>query len=675
LTSFSWSDNNQKYLANSIEQIRIHLERHIAISDGKLKDWEKEDEKVKDSNQLYSEWKNDEHFPPPAIETIANLFGLSHFEKSSLLLCAGVELNSEISKLCSKVHGNPDLAYPTFGLALATLPHAHWSAITPVSPLRRFRLIELSSRLQTPMIKTPIQIEERVLHYLTGISYLDRLMQGILKPVRVAEASLVTSHRHLGERILQTWKKKNKVENVRQLMLLSPVQLCGSDETSKLILAKWLCNVIGLDLWQMPNELIPTKTDELEIFTQILIRETSLLGCGIYISSEDTIEHVKQRYITRLVDSLPGPVFLGTHQSLPALNSSAISVEIKKPLKSEQREIWKEYLDEQYPDTIDDSEISRLVSQFDLNSSAICTAASEAILSLERDDPNLLDLSVWESARATAGHRMGDLAQQILPKAKLDDLALPDAEKELLRTISIHVKQRSKVYEEWAFETISGGGGLGITALFSGESGTGKTMAAEALANDLQLNLFRIDLSMIVNKYIGETEKNLRKVFDAAEEGGAILFFDEADALFGKRSEIKDSHDRYANIEVGYLLQRMEDYRGLAILATNMKNSLDSAFLRRIRFIIDFPFPDEKSRAKIWQRIFPKSAPTNGLNMNLLTQLNITGGHIRNIALNALFLAADQGSSVNMTHLKQAAQTEYDKLGRHLSTTELRNWS
>ncbi|NEQ22364.1 MAG: ATP-binding protein, partial [Microcoleus sp. SIO2G3] len=205
-------------------------------------------------------------------------------------------------------------------------------------------------------------------------------------------------------------------------------------------------------------------------------------------------------------------------------------------------------------------------------------------------------------------------------------------------------------------------------------SGTGKTMAAEVIAQELCLDLYRIDLSAVVSKYIGETEKNLRRIFDAAETGGAILLFDEADALFGKRSEVKDSHDRHANVEVSYLLQRMEAYQGLAILTTNLKGSLDQAFLRRIRFVISFPFPDAKARAKIWQRIFPNRTPTQGLDVDKLGKLNVAGGNIRNIALNAAFLAAEAGESVMMKHIAQATKSECLKLERTLTDTEIRGW-
>jgi SpoVK/Ycf46/Vps4 family AAA+-type ATPase len=238
----------------------------------------------------------------------------------------------------------------------------------------------------------------------------------------------------------------------------------------------------------------------------------------------------------------------------------------------------------------------------------------------------------------------------------------------------VQVRRRATVYGRWGFAERSNRG-LGISALFAGASGTGKTMAAEVLANELELDLYKIDLSQVVSKYIGETEKNLRRVFDAAEEGGAILLFDEADAIFGKRSEVKDSHDRYANIEVSYLLQRMEAYSGLAILTTNMKSSLDTAFLRRIRFVVHFPFPDAAQRAAIWQRIFPPETPTQGLRPERLAQLNIAGGNIRNIALAAAFLAAEEDEApVSMGHMLQAARGEYTKIEKALTNEEVRGW-
>src|SRR5262249_41009813 len=236
-----------------------------------------------------------------------------------------------------------------------------------------------------------------------------------------------------------------------------------------------------------------------------------------------------------------------------------------------------------------------------------------------------------------------------------------------------HVRQRSVVHGDWGFRDRYGRG-LGVTALFAGASGTGKTMAAEVIAAELDLDLYQIDLAGVVSKYIGETEKNLRRIFDAAEDGGAVLLFDEADAIFGKRSEVRDSHDRYANLEVSYLLQRMESYRGLAILTTNMKQSLDTAFLRRLRFIVQFPFPGAVERKRIWEHVFPKAAPLGPLDYTLVAKLNVPGGVIRNIATHAAFLAADQGTEIGMGHIMSAARVEYAKLERPLTPAETGGW-
>jgi SpoVK/Ycf46/Vps4 family AAA+-type ATPase len=248
---------------------------------------------------------------------------------------------------------------------------------------------------------------------------------------------------------------------------------------------------------------------------------------------------------------------------------------------------------------------------------------------------------------------------------------LADEQTRLLHQLADQVGQRSRVYEDWGFASKMSRG-LGINALFVGESGTGKTMAAEVLAKDLHHNLYRIDLSAVVSKYIGETEKNLRRLFDGAEDGGVMLFFDEADALFGKRSEVRDSHDRYANIEINYLLQRMEAFRGVAILATNMKGALDTAFMRRLRFVITFPFPGAAERKQMWQKVFPSNVPTRELDYNRLAHFNLTGGSIHTIALNTAFLAAQVDTAVTMQLVLNATRAEFLKLERPINEAEFR---
>jgi SpoVK/Ycf46/Vps4 family AAA+-type ATPase len=314
----------------------------------------------------------------------------------------------------------------------------------------------------------------------------------------------------------------------------------------------------------------------------------------------------------------------------------------------------------------------RLAEQFSFNQNEIERLAKTALAAGSQNE-STSSYDLWQACRIAARAGMEQLATPIAAKAEWEQLVLPLEQKALLRQITDQVAQRNRVYDTWGFREKMNRG-LGINALFAGESGTGKTMAAEVIANELQLDLFRIDLSAVVNKYIGETEKNLRKLFDAAEDSGAILFFDEADALFGKRSEVKDSHDRYANIEINYLLQRMESYRGLAILATNMKSALDKAFMRRLRFIVDFPFPAIEERKDIWRKVFPADTPVDKtLDYQRLASLNMTGGSIQNVALNAAFLAAQQNEGlVTMPLVLNAARTEFKKMERPAKESDFR---
>jgi SpoVK/Ycf46/Vps4 family AAA+-type ATPase len=347
-------------------------------------------------------------------------------------------------------------------------------------------------------------------------------------------------------------------------------------------------------------------------------------------------------------------------------------IDVSKPTPAEQLGAWTIALG-----TEAEGSAARLASQFNLNLPTIAGLASAARTDAA-DAPGLLPEKIWNACRAHERPRLDALAQRLEPKATWDDIVLPKAELDLLRQIAAQVCQRSKVYREWGFDRKMNRG-FGISALFAGDSRVGKTMAAEVLANELRLNLYRIDLSAVVSKYIGETEKNLRRLFDAAEDGGAILFFDEADALFGKRSEVKDSHDRYANIEINYLLQRIEAYRGLAILATNIKSALDTAFMRRLRFLVNFPFPGVADRRVLWRKVFPQrngqdapNPPLAELDYDRLARLNLTGGNIRNIALNAAFLAAHAGTSVTMPLILEAVRTEYRKLDRPLNENDFR---
>jgi AAA+ superfamily predicted ATPase len=369
-----------------------------------------------------------------------------------------------------------------------------------------------------------------------------------------------------------------------------------------------------------------------------------------------------------LAERLMGPLFLSGREPV-RVDRPLSRLELNKPGALGQKRLWERALGAK-ADGLNGT-LDLLAEQFSLSAKTIFATGGPAA---EGAAP-LVPRELWASCRSLSRPRLEDLAQRIVSSAGWDDLILPELQKQTLRQIASQVRHRMTVYRTWGFSA-KGRRGLGVSALFTGESGTGKTMAAEVLARELDLDLYRIDLSSVVSKYIGETEKNLKQVFDAAEEGGVILLFDEADALFGKRSDVKDSHDRYANIEVSYLLQRVEAYQGLAILTTNLKSSMDRAFQRRIRFTLNFPFPDAAQREAIWGRIFPGQTPTLGLDPRRLAKLNVAGGNIRNIALNAAFLAAEDGEGrpVEMKHLVRAAKFEAEKIERPLSEAETKGW-
>jgi SpoVK/Ycf46/Vps4 family AAA+-type ATPase len=411
---------------------------------------------------------------------------------------------------------------------------------------------------------------------------------------------------------------------------------------------------------------------EREALARLWEREAALSGSALLLDCDEADSAEGKRAVAAFVQDTQGMILLAGREPLPTGARLTIRLPVPGLSAAEQRALWQRVLGPRADDL--DGQLDKVVTQFNLGLSNIQAVSAEVLGHLSAENEERPTSLLWDICRAQARPRLEDMAQRIEPVATWDDLVLPALQIQTLHDIAAHVRQRAQVYNTWGFSTKSARG-LGISALFAGASGTGKTMAAEVLANELRLDLYRIDLSQVVSKYIGETEKNLRRVFDAAEEGGAILLFDEADALFGKRSEVKDSHDRYANIEVSYLLQRMESYRGLAILTTNMKQALDPAFLRRIRFVVQFPFPDAVQRAEIWRRVFPTATPTRGLNVDKLARLNMAGGNIRNIALNAAFLAADTGEPVSMTHLLRAARSEYAKLEKPLTEAEIGGWA
>ena len=590
---------------------------------------------------------------PPTLDRVCKELNLSAFERDVLLYCAGVELDPEFNELCSREPEHQHLLQPTFHIALASLSDAHWAAITPASPLRFWRLIEVDRRDQT-LANSPLHLDERILHYLVGADYLDERLANFFNLVR-APKTMPPSYRKHAERITSLWGSEEP----------PIIHLTGDWQSGRPLLAAASCSALGLKLYSLNASDIPANSVERETLLRLWQRESLLLRSALLLVTDDA-DAESLRLARNFMRRVGGLLFVSGDVALRS--EPVATVEINLPEDSEQRTIWEESLGPLAARL--NGQLDEVVGQFRFDPERI-RSVGRAI----REDASEADVEkvLWRECRVEARAPLKELAECIEPKAHWDDLVLPGEHLQTLGEIAAQVRQRIKVYQSWGF-ALRNDRGLGITALFAGPSGTGKTLAAEVLANDLQLDLHRIDLSQVVSKYIGDTEKNLRAVFNAAEQTGAVLLFDEADALFGKRSEVRDSHDRYANIEVSYLLQRMEAYRGLAILTTNKRGSLDSAFLRRLRFLIPFPFPDHMHRAKIWSRIFPAETPTQDLDVLKLARLNVAGGNIRNIALNAAFLAADMGEPVQMSHLLRTARTECNKIEKQITTAEIGGW-
>jgi len=631
----SWHAANQRWLVAALTALRARLEPESTASGAAAREAAAQ---ISRSMQ-----------PAPALLTLASTFELSGFEQDLLLLCAAVELDAGFAKLVADSRGDALTPQPTFGLALASLADPHWSALSPARPLRRFRLVELG---QGPTLTTrALHIDERVLHYVAGVDEIDQRLVNVLHGRDPASTISPSQHALVAHAVdvLRPALERREPPPI--------VHLRGRDIAAKRAIARRVCDELGLDL------LTLSQTNALEdpALCTLLERELWLCNAGLLVLADEVEPSVRG---ARWLDRSTVPVLLSTDNKPWRTERALLAFDVQNPLPSEQNALWQAELG--HPPA---SVIEPLVSHFDLGAEAIRAASFSALSVVKPDAGGDLRSAVWDACRRLSRPRLEGLADRIVPSATWDDLVVTPALRELLEQIVMHVTERNRVHATWAF-TRRGTRGLGISALFSGPSGTGKTLAAEVLANALRLDLYRVDISQVVSKYIGETEKNLSQVFDAAEESSSVLLFDEADALFGKRSEtIKEGSDRYANLEVSYLLQRMETYRGLAILTTNLKAALDPAFLRRLQFVATFPFPVPDQRAAIWRRLFPTTSACEELDFGELAQMNLTGGNIYNVARNAAFLAAADNTPVQMRHLRSSARSEFTKLERPLNVT------
>jgi ATP-dependent 26S proteasome regulatory subunit len=648
----AWEAANSRHLSASLGWLRLCLEKRAGEkrTDAELAAAAKAVTKAEASAEA-----------APALVLLAETLGLSRFERNILLLCVVAEFDNSFSELFARAQGDPGRVYPTFALALSLFDDAAWDALSPERPLRYWKLIEINQPGAQALTISALRADERIVNYVKGLNYLDDRLAPYLTIVASSEFSeaMPASQRLLRTRIISRWQDAGSGASI------PIVELLGADSSGKQLIAAAAAGDMRRRLHRLSPESLPSQPADLELLARLWHRESLLLPIALYIDAQEIDASDSHAAAVRRFLLRPGGLIaVAVREAWPRLPRESYVIDMAKPTTEEQQQVWQNLA------KMDAGGAALLASQFNLNVIDILQIAAATKSEAGSAGAPLTSL-LWEACSARVRPMLDSLAHRIEPKASFDDIVLPAEQTDLLRQITAQVKQRGKVYGEWGFARRLNRG-LGISALFAGESGTGKTMAAEVIANALRLNLYRIDLSAVVSKYIGETEKNLRRLFDAAEDGGAILFFDEADALFGKRSEVKDSHDRYANIEINYLLQRMESYRGLAILATNLRGSLDVAFTRRLRFIVSFPFPGIAERRRMWQIAFPPQTPVRQLDYDRLARLNLTGGSIHNTALNAAFLSADAGSPVTMSFALAAARAEFVKLDRPINEADFR---
>ncbi|HTR10467.1 MAG TPA: ATP-binding protein [Paraburkholderia sp.] len=616
---------------------------------------------------------HDEH-THEALVRLQSLFALSDFELDVLVLCLGASLEARFASACAAARGDAASPWPSFALALATLDGPHWSALSGSTPLRYWNLIDVirAGGTADTLLHAPLRVNERILHYVIGVPAIDAQLEATILPLEPAHASAASdapqdAYGNALEAALRQWLDAHGAQR--------PLILCGGRAAARESAFAWLCERAGLSPWQLSASELPASAEERNALARLWTREAALQHAALYLRSDGESDEAAAALAGWLA-RVRAPIALdappGSRAERLANLRAGLRVEVPALSADERRAAWLDALGDDAARM--NGALERIVDYFHFDEPAIRSAAAIARVSPQdgRDD---LGGIAWQICRQQGRRALDNLAQRIEPRAQWDQLVLPPAQTETLRQIEIHLRQRAVVNQRWGFaQRYSRGHGL--TALFCGGSGTGKTLAAEILARELDLDLYHIDLAALMSKYIGETEKNLRTVFDAAEESGAVLLFDECDALFGKRSEVRDSHDRYANLEVSYLLQRMDSYRGMAILTTNQRHALDPAFVRRIRFIVQFPLPDAPSRARIWRGIFPAEAPLDeALDFEQLAQLNVPGGVIRNIAVHAAFLAAEAGARIGAPHILAASRTEYAKMDRPLTAAETRGWS
>ena len=618
------------------------------------------------------------------LDHLSRIFKLNEFERQVLLLTLAPEIHLKYERIYAYLQDNVSKKRPTVDLLLTLLCQSVEEKILQRSrfchnaPLRSNNLLQLFDEpgtTHTPLLAKWVKVDEGIVDFLHGENHLDARLRSffnlvhpnILIQALPLDQLILKRLSSLGDVILN----RDRQEPVGFVLYFKGPYGSGKRRAAEALAQKTGLNLMEIDMRPLiASDLDPTFTMDL------ILREAKLKGVAIYWAHADELFSREERarswnyVVFKKIRSFPGVAIFG---GLPRREAEffvealpVIRIEFP-PLSHEMRKyLWQKHLGSSGC-KLEPAELATIATRFRLTDGQIQDVVSTAKAdTIDGRGNNSFSMShLLKSCRSYTRHKLINLAVKVDTRRSWDDIVLPLHQMDILREICTFVKHQPLVLDEWNF-----GKKLaltkGLNVLFAGPSGTGKTMSAEILAGELGLDLFRIDLANVVSKYIGETEKNLDRIFREAEHSNAILFFDEADALFGKRSEVRDSHDRYANIEISYLLQKMEAYDGIAILATNLRKNLDEAFLRRMHFTVEFPVPEEEDRLKIWKLCFPSVAPlAEDVDFKLLArQFKIPGGNIKNIAVTSAFYAAENGRRINMASLIHATKREFQKMGK-----------
>ena len=590
---------------------------------------------------------------PPALEQVAGLFSLTGFETEVLLAAAAPEL------------GTPSTgAAVTFGAALASLTDPHWSALLPDGPLRLWRLLDFPDALPAAelggLVGVPLAVDERVLHALVGATTLDpRLLGRVTLPE--PRLALTDAHLRCAETIAEALL--DGPAGPRPLAPSAPVLVTGQDRDTRRELVVRAGRAWGLTTLAVTLASVPGDPLQRERLARLVAREAGLGRRQVLLEGDDPASELAAMPAFEglpVVVSVPRPE--GADPGWPHV--------VVPPLTTPERAELLRHSLSRHGIACTEQDALEVAHRYRLTPAQV-HAVTERTARAHPDAHGLLT-TVSRVATEVAGSPVADLAVHRSPVARLDDLVLPQAAQRALSAVVATVRHQVRVHEEWGHR--GPGRTTAVTALFAGPSGTGKSLAAEAVAGELGRDVITADLSQVMSKYIGETEKHLALLFEAAESG-AVLVFDEGDALFGRRTAVHDSHDRYANLEVAYLLQRLERFSGIAVITTNARENVDPAFLRRLRFVVTFPFPDAGQRARLWRHAFAPGVPTDDLDPERLAQLAVSGGTIAQLATHAAFLAAEDDAPVAMRHVLAAVHIEADKLERPVTGAEVRGWT